>query len=109
MNHVKKPLSLLIFTLIVFGKVLIFSAEKRPFTIDDFASWRSIESAMISNDGKWATFAYRKVKADADFHVKNLVQNKEYKISGGADPRFSDDSRWIAFRLNHPWKEAEKK
>jgi hypothetical protein len=84
------------------------AADKRPFTIDDYAQWRSIVSTSISEDGNWVTFAYRKTKSDDEFHVKNLETDKEYKIIGASDPKFSDDSVWTAYILNLPQKEAEK-
>jgi dipeptidyl aminopeptidase/acylaminoacyl peptidase len=82
--------------------------EKRPFTIDDYANWRSIVSTSISDDGNWVSFAYRKTKSDDEFFIKSLTTEKEYKISRASDPKFSDDSFWIAYMLNLPRKEAEK-
>ncbi len=82
--------------------------EKRPFTIDDYANWRSIVSTSISDDGDWVSFAYRKTKSDDEFYIKNLGTDKEYKIMGASDPEFSDDSRWAVYFLNLPWKEVEK-
>ena len=82
--------------------------EKRPFTIADYANWRSIVSASISDDGTWVTFAYRKTKSDDEFHIKSLAEDKEYEISGASDPEFSDDSQWAAYMVNLPREEAEK-
>ena len=84
------------------------TAEKRPFTIDDYANWRSIVSTSISDDGKWVAFAYRKIKSDDEFYIKSLETEKEYKIPAASDPKFADDSCWAAYFLNLPWKEAEK-
>lgn len=84
------------------------TGEKRPFTIDDYANWRSIVSTSISDDGNWVSFAYRKTKSDDEFYIKNLETEKEFKITAASDPKFADDSRWAAYFLNLPWKEAEK-
>lgn len=83
-------------------------AEKRPFMIDDYANWRSITSTSISDDGNWVSFAYSKTKSDDEFYLKNLETDKEYKIIGASDPKFADNSRWAAYFLNLPVKEAEK-
>ncbi len=82
--------------------------DKRPFTIDDYANWRSIVSTSISDDGNWVSFAYRKTKSDDEFFIKSLISEKEYKVVGASDPIFSDDSRWVVYTLNMPRKEAEK-
>jgi dipeptidyl aminopeptidase/acylaminoacyl peptidase len=84
------------------------AAEKRPFTIDDYANWRSITSTSISDDGNWVSFAYSKTKSDDEFYLKNLETDKEFKVIGASDPEFADNSRWAAYFLNLPWKEAEK-
>jgi dipeptidyl aminopeptidase/acylaminoacyl peptidase len=91
-----------------FCSISFGAEEKRPFTIDDYANWRSITSTSISDDGNWVTFAYRKTKSDDEFTIKSLKTDKEYKIIGGSDPKFSDDSLWAAYTLNLPQKEAEK-
>ena len=92
----------------IFSSVWLEAEEKRPFTIDDYANWRSITSTSISDDGQWVTYAYRKTKSDDEFFIKSLVSDKEYKVIGASDPKFSDDSRWAAYTLNLPQKEAEK-
>ncbi|MFC2167019.1 hypothetical protein ACFLQZ_03555, partial [Acidobacteriota bacterium] len=35
------------------------SAGKKILTLEDYTKWKRIESASISPDGNWATFAYR--------------------------------------------------
>jgi dipeptidyl aminopeptidase/acylaminoacyl peptidase len=107
--HLSRKLCPAIFVYCFALSVLWMGAEeKRPFTIDDYANWRSITSTSISDDGKWVTYAYRKTKADDEFFVKGLVSDKEYKVIGGSDPKFSDDSSWAVYTLNLPRKEAEK-
>ncbi len=104
----KKNLSIILLFLFLSCITWLKAEEKRPFTIEDYGNWRSIVSTAISPDGKWVTFAYRKTKADDEFYVKSLDSDKEYKIMGASDPEFSDDSLWIAYTLNLPYKEAEK-
>ncbi|MFA9454098.1 MAG: hypothetical protein ACERK6_09305, partial [Candidatus Aminicenantaceae bacterium] len=88
--------------------VQLNAQDKRPFTIDDYALWRSIVSTSISPDGRWVSFAYRKTKADDEFVIKSLDSDQEYTITGASDPQFSDNSVWAACILNLPWKEQEK-
>jgi hypothetical protein len=92
----------------IFSSIWLEAEEKRLFTIDDYASWRSISSTSISDDGQWVTYAYRKTKADDEFFIKSLVSDKKYKVIGASDPKFSDDSCWAAYTLNLPQKETEK-
>ena len=32
------------------------TTEKRPLTVDDYASWRNISGQQISGDGKWVSY-----------------------------------------------------
>lgn len=83
-------------------------AEKKPLTIEDYALWRSITSTAISDDGNWISFAYSKRESDDSLYVENLKTGKEYLISCGSRARFSDDSKWVAYMIALPFKEAEK-
>ncbi len=96
----------LVFILLT-SAVQLNAQDKRPFTIDDYALWRSIVSTSISPDGRWVSFAYRKTKSDDEFVIKSLDSNQEYTITGASDPKFSDDSAMAAYILNLPWKEQQ--
>jgi dipeptidyl aminopeptidase/acylaminoacyl peptidase len=108
MDSLKTRFPVIILLSLLLCAISIGDEKKRPFTIEDYANWRSIVSASISDDGAWVSFAYRKTKSDDEFYIKNLETDKEYKIIGASDPEFSDDSRWAVYFLNLPWKEAEK-
>lgn len=82
--------------------------EKRPLPIDDYGRYRSITSVSISDDGQWISYAYRKREADDSLYVRNPDTGKEYLIPLASGARFSEDSRWVAYSLTVPWKEAEK-
>ncbi len=108
MDCLRKHIPAILLFFLVSCVAALGAEEKRPFTIDDYANWRSIVSTSISDSGQWISFAYRKTKADDEFFIKNLDSDKEYKVIGASSPKFSDDSRWAAYFLNLPWKEAEK-
>lgn len=82
--------------------------EKKPLPIEEYARWRSITSTAISDDGRWITFAYHPHRADDTLQVKNLGTEKSYEIPLASGPRFSDDSKWLAYMVTVPFKEAQK-
>jgi dipeptidyl aminopeptidase/acylaminoacyl peptidase len=104
----ERLVTFLAFCFLLSGSIWLGAQEKRPFTIEDYGRWRSIVSTSLSPDGKWVTFAYRQTKTDDEFYVKSLDSDKEYKVTGASGPEFSEDSRWVAYNLNLPYKEAEK-
>ncbi len=81
---------------------------KKVLNIEDYGRWRSVGSAAISGDGNWITYVYSLREKDDTLYVKNLVNDKIYQIPLGSGPKFSDDSRWVAYTLNKPQKEKKK-
>ena len=60
------------------------------------------------------TFDYNKPEADENdpdernLHIKHLVSIKVYEVPFGTSPAFSNDSRWVAYRIDISRKEARK-
>ena len=111
MIHSKKlmPAILLgVYFIFAFSLYPMEGEEKKVLTIEDYARWRTIATPIISDDGNWIGFVYQKHKDDDLLYVKNLETDKEVKIERASRPQFSDDSRWVAYAVSLPFKEAEK-
>ena len=113
MKHQKRVFFISIILLILIG-ISGLSAqdknapEKKVLTLEDYERWQHIESAAISPDGNWVTYAYKPNDGDATFYVKSLKTDKVYEIAGGRGPSFSEDSQWVAYMIQKPKKEIEK-
>jgi len=81
--------------------------EKKVLTLEDYTEWKRIESASISPDGNWVTFAYRPNDGEITFYVKSLASDKIYEIPNAKQPAFSEDSRWTAYLVDLPKEKAE--
>jgi dipeptidyl aminopeptidase/acylaminoacyl peptidase len=75
---------------------------KKAMTVADYARWRTIRDAGISDDGVWASFGYQQRRVDDTLFVKNLSTGAEQKIPRGSRSQFSDDSKWIAYFVAEP-------
>ena len=84
------------------------AAGKKILTLEDYTEWKRIESASISPDGNWVTFAYRPNDGDATLYVKSLVSDKVYEIPCAKQPAFSENSRWAAYLIDLPKEKAEE-
>ncbi|KPK77438.1 MAG: hypothetical protein AMJ79_03365 [Phycisphaerae bacterium SM23_30] len=78
------------------------SDEKKPLSFEDYSRWRSISSTAISEDGNWITYAYAARDKDGTLYIKHLTSDKVIEVERGSAPRFSDDSRWVAYNINPP-------
>ncbi|HBE67983.1 MAG TPA: S9 family peptidase [Planctomycetaceae bacterium] len=84
-------------------------AEKKVLTVDDYGRWSRIDSATISPDGQWATYAYSPAEGDRTLYLRHIDSDKKpTEIPMGSAPRFSDDSKWLAF-TTLPGEEESKK
>ena len=84
------------------------AGEKRVLTIDEYALWRSIRSAGLSEDGKWLVFGYAQREVDDTLVVRRLADGKEYRIGRASSPQLSDDGRWVAYQLAPSVAEIER-
>ena len=103
------------------------SSARKVLTLDDYGRWNRINAAAISNDGKWATFTYAPNEGEPTLLVTSLDSEKRYTTSlgtvgggagragggggrggGGGAPQFSSDSRWIAYFVNPPDRNAAR-
>jgi dipeptidyl aminopeptidase/acylaminoacyl peptidase len=78
---------------------------KKVLTIDDYSRWRSIASQEISGDGAWVAYVLQlanTVPADAKpvLHLLNLGTGKDLEIANATGPKFSADSRYVAYTID---------
>ncbi len=70
--------------------------------VGDYGRWQRINSADLSPDGRWMTYAYAPNDGDDTLFVKQLGTDKVYAITRGAAPAFSDDSHWVGYYVSPP-------
>jgi dipeptidyl aminopeptidase/acylaminoacyl peptidase len=75
---------------------------RRVLTLDDYGEWKRINSTDLSPDGVWLSYGYSPNEGDDTLFVKQLDGATVYTMPLGAQPTFSDDSRWVAYLINPP-------
>jgi dipeptidyl aminopeptidase/acylaminoacyl peptidase len=73
--------------------------EKKPLTLEDYDRWRTVISTEISGDGGWMTYAYGHREGPDTLIIQNLDSGEFHLAPEGESPVFSDDARWVAYRL----------
>ena len=77
------------------------TASKKPLTIEDYDRWRTVISTAISDDGRWMTYAYGHREGEDTLMVQDLDGDRaSTSVPQGERPVFSDDARWVAYRLS---------
>lgn len=73
--------------LITLIDVLAQAPAQRPLTHADFETWRSISARpLLSRNGQWLAYSYMPLEGDGDLLVRNLINQRDYKVPVGALP-----------------------
>ncbi|MBT8395448.1 MAG: hypothetical protein HKO65_11400, partial [Gemmatimonadetes bacterium] len=72
----------------------------KRMTVDDYALWRSVGQTSLSPDGQWVTYAYGRREVDDSLFIKPVSGGDARVVVRGSGPRFSGDSRWVAYFVN---------
>lgn len=62
------------------------TTAKRALTFNDFDSWRSLQGAQISRDGKFVAYVMQPQDGDGELFVKNTGSGAEWKAPRGYRP-----------------------
>jgi dipeptidyl aminopeptidase/acylaminoacyl peptidase len=75
---------------------------KKPLTLADASSWRSLRGTALSADGKWFAHRVAPVEVEGEVILRAVADGKETKFPGGGgfgSLEFSFDSKWFAFTV----------
>ncbi len=93
---------------------------KRPLSMEDLLSWKSIRFPMISNDGRWMAYVLAPNEGDAEFVVRGTAAGAaERHVAIGEPPAaagagasasiaISGNNRWAAYTVYPKADEARK-
>ncbi len=70
--------------------------------VGEYGRWKRITSTSLSADGAWMSYSYEPNEGDDTLFVRALDSEKLYTIPLGAEPSFSDDSRWVGYFVSPP-------
>jgi hypothetical protein len=91
---------LFLFCLCTFTSSLLLAQNKKPIEHADVHRWRKIEQQRISNDGKSVAWTQVPVsEGDPELHLFDTYNGKETIFPRGTDAVFSEDNRWLIFRI----------
>ncbi len=93
------------------------AAAKRPLSMEDLLSWKSIRFPTLSNDGRYLAYVLAPNEGDAEFVVRSTAANAtETRIPVGEAPSgfgstavaISGNNRWVAYTIYPKAEEAKK-
>ena len=101
-------LTLLPALILVMGSLMVQAQAPapKPIALDDYATFKRITGAAISNDGKWMHYSVTPNDGDGTLFVRSLEGETVHEIPRGANPAFSEDGRWIGYFIAPPQAEG---
>lgn len=81
---------------------------KRPLEIADYHLWRTIQGAEISDDGRWASWTYSKVRGDDTLTVRSLDSDERHDIAMASNGSLAATGEWIAYSLSPGYRDVER-
>lgn len=82
--------------------------DKRPLEIADYRLWRTIQGAEISDDGRWASWTYTKVRGDDTLTVRSLDSRARHDIPMASNGTIATNGEWIAYSLSPGYLDIER-
>lgn len=80
--------------------LLALSQNKKIIDHADVHRWKKIEQSRVSNDGSWVAWQQSPVsEGDATVHLWNSKTEKTAVFERASEPRLSEDSEWLFFRI----------
>lgn len=83
----------------------IFAEEqkaKKPFTFQDAMNFKSLRQVKISNDANWIAYITKPDRGDVTGYIQATSSDFKYEVARGSHPVLTDNSSWVAFKVNPP-------
>jgi dipeptidyl aminopeptidase/acylaminoacyl peptidase len=80
---------------------LLIHAQQTKIPLDHsvYESWKNLENARISNNGKWVTYEINPQQGDGYLYLVNIKENRIDSVPRGYNPVFSNQSEFLVFRI----------
>ena len=73
--------------------------QKRALLREDYSAWENPGLGLLSPDGQWLAHVIRRVNGNDELRVHDVPSGEVTLAPFGSGPVFSDDSRYLAFRV----------
>ncbi len=96
----------------IFIILILFSgfltAQKAPLDNTVYDSWRSLNSPVISEDGKWITYTINPQQGDDWLYIYNVTTGVIDSVARGSHAVFSPDRAYLAYQVIPAYSELRQ-
>jgi dipeptidyl aminopeptidase/acylaminoacyl peptidase len=87
---------------------VIVTAQKIPLDNNVYDGWKSLGSAVISDDGNWVTYEINPQQGDGWLYICNILSGKKDSVFCAARATLSPDSKYIVYQIKPTYAETRK-
>ena len=66
----------------------------------DYSRWETLGTSVLSPDGKWVAYDFRKGVATSELRYREVASGAEHSVARGSNPTFSTTSHWLLYTIN---------
>lgn len=83
--------------------------QKRPLTHADYDTWKSLQGAVLSDDGVWVAVTIAEQEGEKLLLVRETTGTREHRHAGGRSAAFTTDGRHVVFLIDPSHAEIRKR
>jgi len=99
---------LILLSTVLFLANSLAAQDKRPLDHEVYDFWNKTKQHAISEDGSWFLYAVRPENGDGSLTLKNLDNEREYRVARGDSAAFSYGAPYAAFLVRAPLDSVKK-
>ncbi len=97
-----------LFFLIMIMVPVLLPAQKIPLDPNVYDGWKSLSSAIISDDGNWVIYEINPQQGDGWLYICNTVTAQKDSVSCSARATISPDGKYIVYQVKPAYAETRK-
>jgi dipeptidyl aminopeptidase/acylaminoacyl peptidase len=74
-------------------------AAKPTLTTADYAKWETLGTGVLSPDGKWVAYDFRRGNSGVELRYRGIGAATETAVASGSSPQFTTNSHWLVYTL----------
>jgi dipeptidyl aminopeptidase/acylaminoacyl peptidase len=87
----------------------VAAQDKPTVPAADYGKWETAGTAAFTSDGAWIAYPIRRVDETRELRLRAVADGATDQVfEWGERPRFSDDNRWLAWRIGISTAETER-
>jgi dipeptidyl aminopeptidase/acylaminoacyl peptidase len=87
---------------------VMVTAQKIPLDQSVYDGWKTLSSALVSDDGNWVTYEINPQQGDGWLYICNIVTGQKDSVFCATRAALSPDARYLVYQVKPTYAETRK-